>query len=346
VLLKVGAHGEIEMDSIVAEEVNNPNLMINVAWMGLARRSQPVHYVFKGKLLNAGREPITAGYRSESSALDTLVDFSTALDPMMIVAFNTAYNGDTLREMRELQLRGGARAQKLMSLMLKIGEDNIGQAAWDAAFQMLTGSNPIFMKLNEPRVAGALVSALNSVVVRRLGEIGGYLSGRSDSRVTMEDFAGFTPPPESIVESVEVLGGNRVRMILRGFHRPRFIRWQDVVYRIARPDLKSSIGFRAMDMTFNGGTFPSVTAYSSESCNSFASHPNIGTGGTVCLGDLPHERDVIPTLKDFMLMMSMMNFDSAYWGRLQVERVFDNVDPGVPWENQPGLYPINTQGGW
>jgi hypothetical protein len=99
-------------------------------------------------------------------------------------------------------------------------------------------------------------------------------------------------------------------------------------------------------------TFPSVKAYQNKEATHLALHPNISkSSGSVCLGDLAQGGNSSPTLKSFITMMRMVNFDSAYWGRTTFDSIFTNPTPksGLlhihDWKDIEGLIPINMQKG-
>jgi hypothetical protein len=110
-----------------------------------------------------------------------------------------------------------------------------------------------------------------------------------------------------------------------------------VLYTIEREDLKQ-IGFHAIDLImYTENQFPDVKAYFDKECKSLARHPNIGSSGSVCLGDLRRDRNSsMPSLKEFMTMMRTCNLDSAYWGKSEPSRFFTGIKTG-DWSGVSGL---------
>jgi hypothetical protein len=328
-------NGKVSIDNAVS---GNP-MIVDVRWLKLTSTSRiPVTHMNVSGLCLAENGAIL-----DVSYIDRIRSFIKSLSVETIFILNKRNNGDTLKELSIIYNNDADKFYALIKSMTQLaGDDNVTITVYDTIINIANGIEDLCINMYSPgsSLEGnsfyPLYFKARAMAISSGNAIGTQLYGDS-SRLSISSFTSIKLSPDSLIESVKVRSSDTIRIILKQFHKVTHINKASILYRIDRSDMVDNIGFHALDLIIRPTTFPDVRAYTDTQCIQNAKHPNIGSTGSVCLGDLRRmNSSEIPTLRDFMDMMKIINFDSAYWGRNEPYRIFKNPEKST-YEGLPGL---------
>jgi hypothetical protein len=263
--------------------------------------------------------------------LDRKFRFLLAFSPELIYHLNVKYEGNTLADLHGMSLD---QVEKLCAKFQKYIDQslNITRNIYD---DVMAETDDICAHIYNHKIGSFDATIFNSIVEIINPKIN-MINATKGSSFSSFDFQSIRLPEDSPIEYIQPIDAKKIKMVLKKFHQPRLIKKSKHIFLIERTDL-NNIGFQSMYLAFRDeSTFPSVHAYSDKECVTPARHPNIN-GGSVCLGDL-RTNHANPTIMDFLKMMEMMNFDSAYFGRNEVSKIFKNASAGeTDWFKVTGL---------
>lgn len=133
--------------------------------------------------------------------------------------------------------------------------------------------------------------------------------------------------PDRLINKIE-FNGLEVNLELRTPIEIETVQRGATVHSIIDKNMIRIRPIKSIKLIFNtSSVFPTVYAYSDTECKIPAVHPNVDSCGKVCLGELRNadlSEDSID-LQTFCAMMTNMNMNSAYFGDVNHQRIF-NID--------------------
>jgi hypothetical protein len=285
-----------------------------------------------------GVEKITPVYFTIDTPTSTLPwRFLYYFSPELVYHLNEVNGGDTLADFRE---KNWDDICNRFNTQLEYFEYRITINAYTSIMAMSDALRVSMFDHKRSDIFNNLISDSSTKIITVKKEQ--FIAVKTGNTFKAADFGDIELPSDSLVESVTPLESNKVKIVLKKFHAPRYLKRSSHIFLIERDDL-NNIGFQSMHMTFNDTAFPDVYSYSDRDCKTLARHPNIGGTGKVCLGDMK-KHHANPTIKDFLKMMEMMNFDSAYFGRSELNKIFRKAGAETDWFKLPGLKQLTGRG--
>jgi hypothetical protein len=255
-----------------------------------------------------------------------LMELAAKMSGAVVSKLNLASGGNTFADIE------GFSMESLDQMIAFIGSDSVDSlVTWEQLKRGHTHINqvPISTTIGY-EVSHWVDAALSKLVWAGAAEITSALrTGREISMDTIDisDFAKIEFPQNDLIESIKMLKGGTVRVILKDVVYPTQVLRRGITYiEDDAGSVLSDMSIRAFDLDFRGNLtkFPNATAYADEACKHIARHTNISSGGRVCLGNINQgmtEAEIaarggfgMPSVGDFLQMLRQCNLDSAYHG--------------------------------
>jgi len=353
-----GHHGWASMATLLVGDISRPS-SLEVRTMTYDERGRPENRLSRVHLIGEIFSRLDSTLLNTLSAingpqrtLDSLRDYS---DQSLadLVAFMTSAHGT----LNTNELSSPAEWNELLKVFASRNRQAVGFALASSGLAVsLTGigwheaagssCSPMSGSIRQLLVEPMKIAVINQSVKTGLENQSSFRT----STEALKKIAEMPRRPDSIIESLAV-EGMVLKVTLKQAVRPKKIKHMDAVFVAEDPDvIKKTMGAICfhMHMQSTMTAFPETTAYFDRGCTKKAVHPNIGSGGSVCLGDLQHERNhwgesqfrgsesLMPSFGDLITMMSQINLDSPYWGRSEWDRVV-TVQPSFEYldENHP-----------